>query len=41
MDSEISMALEEFVRKAELSEDVDFLREGVRACAPKPSWTLR
>ena len=33
MASEISMALEEFVRKAQLSEDVDFLREGVRALA--------
>lgn len=33
MASKISMALDEFVRKAELSEDVDFLREGVRALA--------
>jgi putative transposase len=33
MASEISMALEEFVRKAHLSDDVDFLREGVRALA--------
>ena len=33
MASEISMALEEFVRKAQLSDDVDFLREGVRALA--------
>jgi putative transposase len=33
MASEISMALEELVRKAQLSEDVDFLREGVRALA--------
>ena len=28
-----SMALEELVRKAQLSDDVDFLREGVRALA--------
>jgi putative transposase len=33
MASEISMALEEFVRKAQLSDDVDFLREGVRTLA--------
>ena len=28
-----SMALDELVRKAQLSDDVDFLREGVRALA--------
>src|SRR5260221_3318295 len=28
-----SMALDELLRKAQLSEDVDFLREGVRALA--------
>ena len=33
MASEVSMALEEFVRKAQVSEDIDFLREGVRALA--------
>jgi putative transposase len=33
MASGISMALEEFVRKAQLSEDIDFLREGVRTLA--------
>jgi putative transposase len=33
MASEVSMALEELVRKAQLSDDVDFLREGVRALA--------
>src|SRR5690348_18105368 len=33
MASEISMALDELVRKAQLSDDVDFLREGVRALA--------
>jgi putative transposase len=33
MASEISMALEELVRKAQVSEDVDFLREGVQALA--------
>ena len=33
MASEISMALEEFVRKVQLSDDVDFLREGVRTLA--------
>jgi len=33
MASEISMARDEFVRKAELSDDVDFLREGVRTLA--------
>lgn len=33
MASETSMALEELVRKAQLSDDVDFLREGVRALA--------
>jgi putative transposase len=33
MADEISMALDELVRKAQLSEDVDFLREGVRALA--------
>src|SRR5258708_37954503 len=30
MTDELSMALEELLRKAQLSEDVDFLREGVR-----------
>ena len=33
MADEISMALDELVRKAQLSEDMDFLREGVRALA--------
>lgn len=33
MSSKISMALEEVVRKARLSDDVDFLREGTRALA--------
>ena len=33
MADEISMALDELVRKAQLSEDIDFLREGVRALA--------
>ena len=33
MANEPSMALEELVRKAQMSEDVDFLREGVRALA--------
>jgi transposase-like protein len=33
MAGEISMALDELVRKAQLSDDVDFLREGVRALA--------
>jgi putative transposase len=33
MASEVSMALEELVRKAQVSDDVDFLREGVRALA--------
>jgi putative transposase len=33
MASETSMVLEELVRKAQLSDDVDFLREGVRALA--------
>jgi transposase-like protein len=33
MADEISMALDEFVRKAQLSDDVDFLRDGVRALA--------
>jgi hypothetical protein len=33
MADEISMALDELVRKAQLSDDVDFLREGVRALA--------
>jgi putative transposase len=33
MADESSMALEELLRKAQLSEDVDFLREGVRALA--------
>jgi hypothetical protein len=30
MADEMSMALEELLRKAELNGDVDFLREGVR-----------
>jgi len=34
MADETSMALEELLRKAQLSEDVDFLREGVRVLAP-------
>jgi transposase-like protein len=33
MTDEPSMALDELLRKAQLSEDVDFLREGVRALA--------
>ena len=33
MADEMSMALDELLRKAQLSEDVDFLREGVRALA--------
>lgn len=33
MTDEQSMALEELLRKAQLSDDVDFLREGVRALA--------
>ncbi len=33
MASAVSMALEELVRKAQVSDDVDFLREGVRASA--------
>jgi len=33
MADETSMALDELVRKAQLSDDVDFLREGVRALA--------
>jgi putative transposase len=33
MASEISMALEELVRKAQMSDDIDFLREGVHALA--------
>jgi putative transposase len=33
MADETSMALEELLRKAQLSEDVDFLREGVRVLA--------
>jgi putative transposase len=33
MADEISMALDELVRKAQLSDDVDFLREGVQALA--------
>jgi hypothetical protein len=33
MASEISMALEELVRKAQVSDDIDFLREGVHALA--------
>jgi putative transposase len=33
MASKISMAREELVRKAQLSEDIDFLREGVHALA--------
>ena len=36
MASEISMALEELVCKAQLSDDVDFLREGVRALPQAP-----
>lgn len=30
MADELSMALEELLRKAQLARDVDFLREGVR-----------
>lgn len=33
MTGEISMALDELVRKAQISDDVDFLREGVRTLA--------
>ena len=33
MADETSMALDELVRKAQLSDDVDFLRDGVRALA--------
>ena len=33
MAEELRMALLELLRKAELDEDVDFLREGVRAMA--------
>lgn len=33
MADETSMALDELLRKAQLSDDVDFLREGVRALA--------
>jgi transposase-like protein len=33
MADELSMALDELVRKAQVSDDVDFLREGVRALA--------
>jgi putative transposase len=33
MTDEQSMALEELLRKAQMSSDVDFLREGVRALA--------
>jgi transposase-like protein len=33
MADEMSMALEELLRKAQVSSDVDFLREGVRALA--------
>src|SRR5690242_7147478 len=33
MADETSMALEDLLRKAQLSEDVDFLREGVRVLA--------
>lgn len=33
MADEHSMALEELLRKAQLSSDVDFLREGVRVLA--------
>jgi putative transposase len=33
MADEMSMALDELVRKAQLSDDVDFLREGVRSLA--------
>jgi putative transposase len=33
MADEVSMALDELLRKAQISDDVDFLREGVRALA--------
>src|SRR5262245_57763419 len=33
MADEMSMALEELLRKVQVSDDVDFLREGVRALA--------
>jgi transposase-like protein len=33
MADEMSMALDELLRKTQLSEDVDFLRAGVRALA--------
>lgn len=33
MADTVSMALDELVRKAQLSDDVDFLREGVQALA--------
>jgi hypothetical protein len=33
MADTMSVALDEVLRKAQLSEDVDFLREGVRALA--------
>ena len=33
MADDASMALDELLRKVQLSEDVDFLREGVRALA--------
>ncbi len=33
MADETSMALDELLRKAQMSEDVDFLREGVRVLA--------
>ena len=33
MADDASMALDELLRKAQLSDDVDFLREGVRALA--------
>jgi hypothetical protein len=33
MADDASMALEELLRKAQLSDDVEFLREGVRTLA--------
>ena len=33
MANEVSMALDELLRKVQVSDDVDFLREGVRALA--------
>jgi hypothetical protein len=38
MANEASMALDELLRKAQLSDDVDFLCEGVRALAQRRSW---